>query len=540
MGERVAMYLRVSTSRQAENDLSIPDQRRQAEAYCAAKDWSVVEEYVEPGASATGDKRPSFQRLIDDACSKDRPFEIVVVHSFSRFFRDAFKLEFYVRKLAKHGVRLASITQETGDDPTSNMYRQMMALFDEYQSKENAKHTLRAMQENARQGFWNGARPPIGYCVIDAEQRGAKTKKRLDIDLKESEIVRLIFNLYRVGDGRTGPIGIKSIVNYLNARGFRQRTGTKFTTKTIHEILRRTTYVGRHFFNQRDSRTGKPKPKDEWIEIAVPAIVEREIFDEVQTALGKRSPTKTPPRIVNSPVLLTGLAKCATCGGGMTLRTGKGGRYRYYTCATCQRKGKTACKGRSVPMATLDDLVIDHLSKQLFEHGRLSALLKELSTRAANTNGKTRDEIKGLQSELKEVEQRIHRLYDAIESGLIGDSDSFRNRLSTLEQQREEILRLTAFAKRKVGIPHKAITPGKVNAFARTMRDKLKSGDVAFRKAYLRLFVERIEVDDDEVRIFGSNTVLATALQNPAELQRGAVPTSMVDWRPLRDSPRIP
>jgi hypothetical protein len=37
-----------------------------------------------------------------------------VVHSFSRFFRDAFGLEFYVRKLAKHGVRLLSITQELG------------------------------------------------------------------------------------------------------------------------------------------------------------------------------------------------------------------------------------------------------------------------------------------------------------------------------------------------------------------------------------------------------------------------------------------
>src|SRR6202022_4489713 len=69
----------------------------------------------------------------------------------------------YVRRLAKAGVRLVSITQELGDDPMSNMIRQIMALFDEYQSKENGKHTLRAMKENARQGFWNGSRPPIGY-----------------------------------------------------------------------------------------------------------------------------------------------------------------------------------------------------------------------------------------------------------------------------------------------------------------------------------------------------------------------------------------
>ena len=59
----------------------------------------------------------------------------------------------YIRQLAKHGVRLVSITQELGDDPSQAMMRQVIALFDEYQSRENAKHVLRAMKENARQGF---------------------------------------------------------------------------------------------------------------------------------------------------------------------------------------------------------------------------------------------------------------------------------------------------------------------------------------------------------------------------------------------------
>jgi ATP:cob(I)alamin adenosyltransferase len=92
--------------------------------------------------------------MIDAATVKPTAFDVILVHSFSRFFRDQFQLEFYVRRLAKNGVRLVSITQELGDDPMSNMIRQIMALFDEYQSKENAKHTLRAMKENARQGFW--------------------------------------------------------------------------------------------------------------------------------------------------------------------------------------------------------------------------------------------------------------------------------------------------------------------------------------------------------------------------------------------------
>jgi len=99
-----------------------------------------VADYVEPGASATDDRRPEFQRMIDAATAKPPMFDVILAHSFNRFFGDQFQLEFYVRRLTKNGVRLVSITlvsitQELGDDPMSNMIRQIMALFDEYQSK---------------------------------------------------------------------------------------------------------------------------------------------------------------------------------------------------------------------------------------------------------------------------------------------------------------------------------------------------------------------------------------------------------------------
>jgi DNA invertase Pin-like site-specific DNA recombinase len=102
-----------------------------------------------------------------------------------------------------------------------------MALFDEYQSTENAKHTLRAMKENARQGFWNGALPPIGYRVVEAaEQRGHRTKKTLEVDPIQAETVRLIFRLAREGNGSSGSMGVKSIAKHLNESGIRTRRRT--------------------------------------------------------------------------------------------------------------------------------------------------------------------------------------------------------------------------------------------------------------------------------------------------------------------------
>ncbi|MCI1141472.1 recombinase family protein [Sphingomonas sp. WKB10] len=228
IAQRAALYLRVSTVRQAEHDVSIPDQRKQGEAYCTSRGYRLVDTFVEAGASATNDRRPEFQRMIEAGTSKPAPFDVVVVHSFSRFFRDHFELEFYVRKLAKNGVRLVSITQEMGDDPMHVMMRQIMALFDEYQSKENAKHVLRALKENARQGFWNGSLPPIGYRTVAAEQRGAKTKKKLEIDPLHADTIRLIYRLALGAEADHSQMGVKAIVKHLNARGIFTRDGGRW------------------------------------------------------------------------------------------------------------------------------------------------------------------------------------------------------------------------------------------------------------------------------------------------------------------------
>lgn len=91
--KRVAAYARVSTVRQAERELSIPDQLRQIREHCAAHGYELVEEFVEPGASATDENRPVFQRLLARAFSDESPYDLILVHSFSRFARNLATLE---------------------------------------------------------------------------------------------------------------------------------------------------------------------------------------------------------------------------------------------------------------------------------------------------------------------------------------------------------------------------------------------------------------------------------------------------------------
>jgi DNA invertase Pin-like site-specific DNA recombinase len=146
--------------------------------WCKRRGFAVGAEYVEPSASATDDRRPVFQQMVAEATLDPSPFEAIVVHSRSRFFRDLLDCLRYERTLKRSGVRLVSITQETSDDPAGEMASKIFSLFDEYQSKENGKHTLRAMQENARQGFLQRSRPPFGYGVVETEALGTRDARR--------------------------------------------------------------------------------------------------------------------------------------------------------------------------------------------------------------------------------------------------------------------------------------------------------------------------------------------------------------------------
>jgi site-specific DNA recombinase len=536
---RAALYMRVSTGRQAEHDLSIPDQRSHLQSWCRANGHPVVAEYVEAGASAGDDRRPSFQQMIERACDGEHAFDLVVVHSYSRFFREAFEQEFYLRKLAKHGVRVVSVTQPVGDEtePVHAMMRKVIALFDEYQSKENAKHVIRSMKENARQGFWNGATPPLGYRLIEAEKRGTKIKKKLEVDPVEAETVRLIFKLYLFGDGSSGALGVKEIVKWLNARGYRTRRGKSFGVGHVHKLLTNTVYIGRWKFNQASSKTRKRKADDEVIEIPVPAMVELDTFEQVRRQLHARSPKRQPPRVTTGPILLTGLAVCATCRGGMTLRTGtsKGGRvYRYYTCSNCATKGKTACKGRSIPMGKLDALVTDHLLERLFKPERLALILGSLSSRRAEQAAALNTRIVCLQREMIEADDKLKRLYRLVEDGLTDLDEVLKDRLHTLKADRDRAKAALERAK-EYSDSHIRIDPALIERFGRTMRENFSTGSVPFRKAYLGSLIDAVEVDDHQIRIKGNKELLEKAVLATQSGQSWCSQTS-TRWRSLGDS----
>jgi site-specific DNA recombinase len=535
MTKRVAVYGRVSTARQADNDISIPDQLAQARRYCDGRGWIVVREFVDSGASARDDKRPEFQRLMDASCVDPSPFDVVLVHSQSRFFRDTAGYLVYKRKIEKHGVALVSITQDFGTGASAEFAETVIAASDALHSAENAKHTSRTMLENARQGFWNGAPPPFGYRTVDAEKRGQKIKKRLEVDEREAATVRQIFKLFLKGDGSKGPMGVKEIASWLNRHRFRNKRGNAFFTSCVYRILTCETYAGVLYYNKCDSRTRKPRPREEWVAIQVPQIVTMDAFNRVQGQLRAKRPNVTPTRITTSEVMLTGLARCECCGSMLMLSTGKSGRYRYYTCAAGRLKGKTTCASpTTIPEDQLDKLVLGALADRLLTPQRLVTLLREAIRHRREMASNNATQRTTLRNNLKNAEVQIERLLTALADGTVPDMALLKSKLDELNKKREECTAHLRMLDEELPELRQALSNQQATSIAAALKRRLLDAPRPLQRRYVRGLVSEIVVSKELATISGPHAAIAACASDPARL--GVVPGSIREWRALGES----
>jgi site-specific DNA recombinase len=159
----------------------------------------------------------------------------------------------------------------------------------------------------------------------------------------------------------------------------------------------------------------------------------------VQAHLRSRNPKITSARLVSGPARLTGICFCADSGKAMTLRTGKGGRYRYYTCSIKARQGETGCKGRSIPMEKLDNLVASHIADRLLQPERLEEVLASVLDRRQERTERRREQIAELDQRAAEADLRLKRRYDAIESGVADlDDPALKDRIAGLNSVRDQ------------------------------------------------------------------------------------------------------
>jgi site-specific DNA recombinase len=219
------------------------------------------------------------------------------------------------------------------------------------------------------------------------------------------------------------------------------------------------------------------------------------------------------------------------------LRTGKSGRYRYYTCSTKAQQGETGCKGRTVPMEKLDSVVVEHIEHRLLQPKRLEEVLSAVLHRRKERTERRTTHIAELRKRATEAEAKLKRFYEAIEIADVSDP-LLKERVTELKSVRDQA---RADAERAEGALDRAgpsITPQALKTFASQARRRMRTESGGYRRDHLRALAQRIEVDAKEVRIMGSKSALLRTLvaASSAKTAGFGVPSSVPKWRARRDS----
>jgi site-specific DNA recombinase len=409
-------------------------------------------------------------------------------------------------------------------------------MVDGYQSKENSKHTSRAMRENARQGFYNGSKPPFGYISVTTNIPGSRGRhrKKLAVNDAESGIAKLIFEFYLHGvEGRQ--MGCKEIANYLTHKGLLFR-GKPWRKQQVHKVVSNSLYMGEYFTNNYDTKTKKAKPATEWILTRVPPIIDAALYEQVRVKRESRTPTNANPSIAASPTLLTGLLKCA-CGASMTIATGKSGRYKYYKCTSRESRGNYACASVSLPMGRVDSLVLEQIRQKVLAPDHLAQIIAQLEVTLKSSRDQIQGRINEINQQIKQTELRQSRLLEAIETGTIELDGITAKRAQTLKAQREALFIELARVRRESALPTERVFRKEyVNALGEVLREKLHDPASPFAKSYLNILVDKIVVSGNEATIKGSHLALVNAMQRAESVSSEEVPISVPDWCARRDS----
>ena len=217
------------------------------------------------------------------------------------------------------------------------------------------------------------------------------------------------------------------------------------------------------------------------------------------------------------------------------VRTGKGGRYRYYACASYRLKGAASCgKPTSIPEGQLDRLVMGALADRLLTPARLSELLQKAQAHRRSTQSGNLQRRAELRKRLKSAETQIDRLYRALAEGTVDDTASFRTNLNRIEAEREECIGLLSQLDTHTPALRQALSKQQATGLAASLKRRLLDAPKPLQRRYVHGLVSEIVVDRDKAIISGPHAAIAAAVTSGALDKE--VRTFVREWRPQGES----
>ncbi len=513
---RAVIYARYSSDLQ--RAASIADQIRICGERIKQMGAEISRIYTDAAISGSRlQNRPGIRSLLNDARVRPRQFDLVVAEALDRLSRDQEDIAGLFKRLAHFDIRIHTLSEGDITELHVGLKGTMNALFlKDLAAKVRRGQRGRAEARRAAGGL------SFGYRMVrEIGSDGEIERGRREIDPAQAGIIRRIFEEYIAGRSP------RAIAADLNREGVPSPRGGTWNASTInghrqrlHGILQNPLYAGKMIYGRltyrKDPETGTREPRvvdtDKWVHVAMPEwqIVPTDIWDRAQRMRARHS-THRPHRSRRPRHLLSGLTRCGVCGGAYTMRSSE-----RLGCVAHREKG-TCHNNHTVLLTELESRVLGGLKERMLAPELFAEFVKEYRQVLQRLQVDKRERRAVVARQLKNVEERIKRVVDAIADGTA--SMALKAKLAELELERARLAAEEQAGNDTVEVPD--IHPNLAGLYKRRVAELERvlaqsSVERAAASDLLRSLIERILVYPGKRR---GETVIAVEGSIPAILE---------------------
>jgi len=509
---RMAVYLRVSTARQVQNQ-ALDQQLDAIRAYAQAQGWVIAEAdiFCDDGYSGARLSRPALDRLRDHIAHA--AYTHVLLTAPDRLARTYVHQVFLLAEWEQAGCEVVFVERSMSRDPHDQLLLQIRGAVAEYERTLITERMRRGRQAKLRAGVllpWS--RPPYGYQVDPDHPRDPRGVR--PDSLTAPQVVE-IFTQYQTEQG-----SLIGLAKWLTRAGVPSPRGkARWNASTLRGILCNPVYTGvvvagrmrtRPVETRRSPTRPLPKPAwstrltspSDWTIVAhIPAIVDQALFDRVQAKLAHNTSFATRNNTVHD-YLFRAMVSCGQCQAACMGCTR--GANRYYVCLG---KGNpilvardTKCRSRYIPAAQLEALVWADVVSIVQQ----PALVEQALHRAQGGEWLPREihaRRAGLCKAQAQLAQHLERLTTAYLDQVV-PLEEYRRRRYEIEQRHAsletQIRQLEARAAQQADL---AVLSASIEAFCYRVQGTLEAATFAQKRQLVELLIDRIVVTEEDVEI---------------------------------------
>ena len=507
----ISTYARVSTARQEEEG-TIEVQLGTLRDFARERGYTIVKEYIDDGWSGDILARPSLDQLREDA--KKKMWQAVLIYDPDRLARRYSYQELVMDELRDMGLEVMFITVPSPKNSEEKILHGVRGLFAEYERAKIRERFRLGKVRKVKEGHVLLSEAPYGYAYV---ARQGDRHGFLEIDPDEARVVQTLFDWV----GNRG-LTLRQVVRHLQEQAIRPRRSERgvWNTSTLSTLLRNSVYIGEaHWgsshavvpthplktdtYRKIKKSSRRLNPKEEWLFIPVPAIIERDLFERTRAQLATNY--ALCKRNKKNPYLLAGKIRCM-CG---RTRSGEGplkGKHLYYRCTdrVLRFPLPRECRERGLNARIADDLVWKAIVELMSSPELMKQQVERRMTSVESTSARPAENIAAIERELEKLKEQASRYNTAYGAGVF-----------TLEQLRECVTSLNEKIKgleaqlAKAGEQRQAmeadVPPSldEIERFASKARESLSGLNFEQKRAIVMNTVDRVIGSQQGLQVFG-------------------------------------